>query len=107
MPREECSIKDHRWKARPRGLGEFCEICNTHFPCDERDCGHLDCIDIRRKTEHPPICFNCRHRVDLTVGDSSILDENHVSIFKCYNISVRGRTKIICEKCLDSKELTE
>lgn len=106
MARQECNIKDHRWKPRARGVGEVCEVCLTHFPCDERDCGHLDCIDVRRKTEHPPICFYCRRKVDLTVGSSILLDGNGTILFKCYNIGVRGRTKVACEPCLTKHQET-
>lgn len=106
MARQECSIKDHRWKPRPRGLGEVCEICHTHFPCDERDCGHIDCIDVRRKTEHPPICFHCRRKVDLTKGDHTVSTHDGKVDFRCYTIGVRGRTKVVCETCID-KETSE
>ena len=99
MAHEECPKRDHYWKPRPRCSGEICEKCLMHFPCDERDCGHLDCIEARAKTANPPICTVCRHKVDLVAGNLGLLDGNGKILFKCYTIEVRGKGKLICEPC--------
>jgi len=102
-----CQIKLHRWTKRPRGSGEYCEKCGIHFPCDERDCGHYDCIQERHTTQHNlPICTQCRRKVDAVqaTGVITVSEPNGTVLLRYTSIESRGKSKLICEKCLNKQE---
>lgn len=44
------------WSPAKRGNFLVCSTCDDRFPCAGNTCGHLDCIETRRK---PPQCHYC------------------------------------------------
>ncbi len=54
------------WSPAKRGDFEVCSSCNDRFPCQGNTCGHLDCIEHRKKD---PQCHFCNKTVRGTRGE--------------------------------------
>ena len=84
----------HVW-VPSRGGTERCRECGERFPCEERDCGHHDCVAHRATTT----CFYCHQPIR---GAREAMSKQVVNLSEVPYVvltSRRGRTKAAHPEC--------